>query len=394
MTFVLFDEPTNRANLLPLTFTRPVGEIRIGILTIREKWAAYLQSDLSYLTQDYLAEKFPLHADGDALFINGSICPNTELTQALRNMSPGQALYQQSVLIAFYGKAGHLKTAVSLSRQEFSGSLFVVNQVWDIFKKNGEALIADFALLTKNKSSQPLSDTVTVIGDRNQVFLEEGAIAEACIFNVSAGPVYLGKDAEVMEGSVVRGPFALCEHSVLKLSAKIYGPTTVGPQSKVGGEVSNSVIFGFSNKGHDGFLGNSVLGEWCNLGADTNNSNLKNNYGSVKLFNYRELKQMDTGLQFCGLIMGDHSKAGINTMFNTGTVVGVGANIFGGGFPPTHVPSFSWGGSDGFETYLVDKLAETAEKVFERRAMKFDAVERRIMIALFDKRIMVKDDAV
>lgn len=260
----------------------------------------------------------------------------------------------------------------------------MLNNVWELFQKNAEAIKSDFALLTKNRTSQPLSNTVTVIGDKNLVFLEEGAKAQACILNTSGGPIYLGKDAEIMEGSVVRGPLALCEHSALKLSTKIYGATTIGPHCKVGGEVNNSVIFGYTNKAHDGFLGNSVIGEWCNLGADTNNSNLKNNYSNVKIFNYNKNKQIDTGLQFCGLIMGDHSKSGINTMFNTGTVVGVGSNIYGGGFPNTVIPNFSWGGSGGFENYRLEKLFETAERVYERRGLKFGEVEKQILTSVYE----------
>jgi UDP-N-acetylglucosamine diphosphorylase/glucosamine-1-phosphate N-acetyltransferase len=238
-------------------------------------------------------------------------------------------------------------------------------------------------LLTHGRNSLPLSSTNTVIGNTSEVFIEEGAIIEAAILNTKSGPIYVGKDSEIMEGSVVRGPFALCEHSALKLGTKVYGPTTIGPYSKVGGEINNSVIFGFSNKAHDGFLGNSVIGEWCNLGADSNNSNLKNNYGNVKLFSYVEERPVDTGLQFCGLIMGDHSKCGINTMFNTGTVAGVGANIFGGGFPPTHIPDFSWGGAEGMEEYRFDKMLETAQRVYARRGLKISEDEKKILETIF-----------
>jgi UDP-N-acetylglucosamine diphosphorylase/glucosamine-1-phosphate N-acetyltransferase len=269
--------------------------------------------------------------------------------------------------------------------KELSEVGILVNNVWDIFSKNGDAIKQDFELLTKNKTSLPLSKTNTVIGDIKDIFLEEGAVVEAAILNTKSGPIYIGKDAEIMEGSVVRGPFALCEHSALKLSTKVYGPTTIGPHSKVGGEINNSVIFGYSNKAHDGFLGNSVIGEWCNLGADTNNSNLKNNYGNVKLYNYAQHKMVDTGLQFCGLTMGDHSKCGINTMFNTGTVVGVGANIFGGGFPPTHIASFSWGGAESMEEYKFEKMIETANRVYNRRSLIMSEEEKQILQSIFSK---------
>ncbi len=384
MNVILFDQEQAWKNLLPLTYTRPVSEIRIGILTIKQKWDLELNTTCTYYTRGYLSKKFPIKELGDSLFINGGICPTEGLISELKKLKPEQALVKNNELIALVGEAANLKSFSNFEKIEFKDSVLSVKNVWDVFQKNGEAIKLDFDILTKNKKSQPLSGSVTVIGNKNLIFLEEGAKAEACIFNTSGGPIYLSQDAEVMEGSVVRGPFALGEHSALKLSTKIYGPTTIGPHCKVGGEVNNSVIFGYTNKAHDGFLGNSVLGEWCNLGADTNNSNLKNNYGNVKLFNYLQNKMVDSGLQFCGLIMGDHSKSGINTMFNTGTVVGVGANIYGGSFPATHIPSYSWGGSEGFQTYRLDKMFETAEKVFERRSLKLDLTEKEILTTIFE----------
>jgi len=381
-SFVLFDEASARTNLLPLTFTRPVCEIRTGILSIREKWELVLNTKVHFLTQDYLQEKFPVAKTAVCVFINGKISPTKKLAETIGQLADRQALFSDQTLIAFKGEAGDLERIDKFEKLFFKDPFIEINQLWDIFQKNGAAIQADFELLTSGKKSKPLSNTVTVIGDKNLLFLEEGAKAEACILNTSDGPIYLGKDSEVMEGSVVRGPFALCEHSALKLSAKVYGPTTIGPHCKVGGEISNSVILGFSNKAHDGFLGNSVIGEWCNLGADSNNSNLKNNYGNVKLYHFGKKKQVDTGLQFCGLIMGDHSKCGINTMFNTGTVVGVGSNIYGGGFPPVFIENFSWGGSSGFEPYKLEKLFETAERVFERRGLKFDQTEKNILQAI------------
>lgn len=382
MNFVLFDDSEKWKDFLPLAFTRPLSEIRIGILTIKEKWELFLKTECSYSTQKYLSAKYPLKEEKENVFINSGFCPGASLCEAILSLKSGEALMKGDQLIALKGSLNDLQNASSLRKIEFSSETFSINNVWDLFQKNAEALKNDFELLTKGRKSQTLSSTVTVIGDKNLVFLEEGAKAEACILNTSSGPVYLGKEAEIMEGSVVRGPFALCEHSALKLSTKIYGATTIGPHCKVGGEVNNSVIFGYTNKAHDGFLGNSVIGEWCNLGADTNNSNLKNNYGNVKIFNYSKNKQIDTGLQFCGLIMGDHSKSGINTMFNTGTVVGVGSNIYGGGFPNTVIPNFSWGGSEGFENYRLEKLFETAERVYERRGLKFGAVDKQILTAI------------
>lgn len=384
MNYILFDDHTWQ-NLLPLTFTKPVAEIRIGILTITEKWEHYLNGKLTFQTQEYLNQKYKASYTNNAVFINGKICPTPELLAQINQLEFNTGIKKGNTLIAFRSNiASPLNIADALiSSVETSTMYTSVENVWDIFSKNGDAIKADFDLITRGRTSQPLSTSNTVIGDAKQIFLEEGAIVEASILNTNTGPIYIDKDAEIMEGSVVRGPFSLGEHAALKLSTKIYGPTTVGPHSKVGGEVNNSVIFAYSNKGHDGFLGNSVIGEWCNLGADTNNSNLKNNYGNVKLYNYSQKKMIDTGLQFCGLIMGDHSKCGINTMFNTGTVVGVGANIFGGGFPPTHISSFSWGGTDGMEEYKFDKMIETASRVFARRNLTVNAVEKDILEKIF-----------
>jgi UDP-N-acetylglucosamine diphosphorylase/glucosamine-1-phosphate N-acetyltransferase len=385
MNYTLFDDQTWK-NLLPLTFTKPVSEIRIGILTITEKWEKCLDAKMSFQTQGYLGKKYPSSANGETIFINGSVCPDPTVIDGIKNLSLETGLKQGTKLIAFRSGASSLNVTEAITNsKEINVNLLDVKNPWDIFSKNGEAIKRDFELLTKNKTSLSLSSSNTIVGDVKDIFLEDGAVVEAAILNTKNGPIYIGKDAEIMEGSVVRGPFALCEHSALKLSTKVYGATTIGPHCKVGGEVNNSVIFGYSNKAHDGFLGNSVIGEWCNLGADTNNSNLKNNYGNVKLFNYAQDKMIDTGLQFCGLIMGDHSKCGINTMFNTGTVVGVGANIFGGGFPPTHIPGFSWGGAEGMEEYKFDKMVETANRVYARRSLTMSADEKQILETISDQ---------
>jgi UDP-N-acetylglucosamine diphosphorylase/glucosamine-1-phosphate N-acetyltransferase len=382
---ILLDDSSWR-RLLPLTYTRPVAEIRVGILTIREKWEKYLKTKASYQCKDYLQAKFPVLHKGENLYVNSCILPDDKLTAAVKKLKVGEGLKKGSILVAYCTGDVVTEAAAVISKcLEWDKELLCIQNVWDIFSKNGEAIRNDFALLTKGKRSQILSKTNTVIGKKNFLFIEKGAKIEASILNTTGGPVYIGKNAEIMEGSVVRGPFALGEESVLKMSAKVYGPTTIGPHSKVGGEVNNSVIFGYSNKAHDGFLGNSVIGEWCNLGADTNNSNLKNNYGNVKLFSYVSNNLEDTGLQFCGLIMGDHSKCGINTMFNTGTVVGVGANIFGGGFPPTHIPCFSWGGPEGFSTYRLEKMFETAIRVYARRHINLENSEKKILETVFNE---------
>ena len=390
MNVILFDDPLIRTNLLPLTFARPVADIRIGILTIREKWERYLKKNTSTKTQSYLSTKYPIeyNIDTDNIWINGSVLPNAALLKEIKKLQPEQVLLNDKTIIAVNsGNNKAFPDDVTL-RPGFitintTSEIIQVRVPWDIFSKNDVALRADFHLLTNGRKSQPISPTNQVIGT-NAIFLEEGAKAECSILNASTGPIYIGKDAEIMEGCIIRGPFALGEHAALKLGTKIYGATTIGPHSKAGGEVSNSVIFGYSNKAHDGFLGNSVIAEWCNLGADTNNSNLKNNYGVVKIWNYGIKDYVATGLTFCGLIMGDHSKCGINTMFNTGTVVGVNANIFGAGFPPTHVPSFSWGGGEGFTTYKLQNAFDVAARVFERRGMIFDEQEQKILTHIFE----------
>ncbi|NER18485.1 GlmU family protein [Spongiivirga citrea] len=384
MNYILFDGPSRNA-LLPFTYTRPVADIRIGILTIREKWEHYLGNTTTTITEDYLAEKYPMVELEQNIMINASYTPNEDLVDLVKNLKADQAIFQQDEVIAFYANEG--QEEIDLTNYEkisFEGDVLTVKTTWDIFSKNAEAMQTDFDLITADRTSQPISDTNQVIAPEN-IFLEEGAKVECSILNATTGPIYIGKDAEIMEGSIIRGGLAMCEHSVLKLGAKIYGATTLGPYCKVGGEVNNSVLFGYSNKGHDGFLGNSVLGEWCNLGADTNNSNLKNNYAPVRLWSYETEGFAKTGLQFCGLMMGDHSKSGINTMFNTGTVVGVSANIFGSGFPRNFVPSFSWGGAVGFTTYKTNKAYEANAVMMSRRGVEFDAREQAILDHIFEE---------
>ena len=384
MNYILFDGPY-RNNLLPFTYTRPVADIRVGILTIRQKWESYLEYTTTTVTEDYLSDKFPMVEMEDNIMINASFLPNLEVTEFVKNLKHNQALFKGEDVIAFFAKEGEeVKDFSKFEAVEFEGDILKIEHTWDIFSKNGEAIEEDFRLITKDRKSEPIPATVNTINPEN-IFIEKGAKLNFATLNASSGPIYIGRDAEIMEGSVVRGPLALCNNATLKLATKIYGPTTVGPHSKVGGEVNNSVLFGYSNKGHDGFLGNSVLGEWCNLGADTNNSNLKNNYAEVRLWNYQTGGFARTGLQFCGLMMGDHSKCGINTMFNTGTVVGVSANIFGSGFPRNFVPSFSWGGNSGFVTYKTNKAFEVAEVVMARRKEEFTDKDKTILEHVFEE---------
>ena len=382
MNYILFDGSA-RNKLLPFTYTRTVADIRVGILTIREKWEKMLGFTTSTVTEDYLIDKFPMIEMEQNIFINASILPTENLVNLIQNLSENKALFIDDEPLAFFAKEDQ-----EIDFETFDVILYTnddilrIENTWDIFKLNGEAIKRDFKLLTSDRESQPIPE-MTIAFNKDQIFIEEGAVLPLCSLNANDGPIYIGKDSEIMEGSMIRGPFALCENATIKMGAKIYGATTIGPHSKVGGEVNNCVIFGYSNKGHDGFLGNSVVGEWCNIGADTNNSNLKNNYAEVRLWDYETEGFAKTGLQFCGLMMGDHSKCGINTMFNTGTVVGVSANIFGSGFPRNFIPSFSWGGSAGMITYKTNKAFEVAKVVMSRRDIAFTEVDIQILEHIF-----------
>lgn len=382
MNIVFFDAGF-REKLLPLAATRPVADIRVGILTIREKWLHDLGAAASTTqTAAHLSAKYPYKKSKTELWISSTVCPTPEIAAAAKKLKPGDLLQAGEQHIAQCQAEGVDENGNRIAAG--SEPLTVINRPFDIFKNNGTEIKRDFERLTRGKKSQPVSPTNTIIGPKDQLFLAPGAKVEASVINTTDGPVYIGPDAEVMEGCLIRGPFALCDHAVLKMGAKVYGATTIGPGCKVGGEVNNVVFFANSNKAHDGFLGNAVIGEWCNLGADSNCSNLKNNYGEVSLYNYHTHKAEKTGLQFCGLIMGDHAKCGINTMFNTGTVVGVCANVFGAGFPDTFVPDFSWGGKDGMATYDFEKACETIERVYARRNQQLDATEREILKAIFN----------
>lgn len=389
--YILFDDPVVRTQLLPITYTRPISEIRIGILTIAEKWSKRLPQAVSFMTEKYLSSKFPLEIAQDNVIINGALCPNAKWIEAIQTLPSNTLLQKNGQFLAFRCDR---ETAKSFDGKNFSSQVnlieiqedaLLITDPWHIFQYNALQIQEDFDLITKGRKSAVISDPHTIVYHPERVFVEKGADIKAAVLNASTGPIYIGKNTQVQEGSLIRGSFALCEGSHVNMGAKIKGDTTIGPHCKVGGEVSNSVILGFSNKGHDGFIGNSVIGEWCNLGADTNTSNLKNNYAPVKLWNYAKGGFKNTGLQFCGLIMGDHSKCGINTMFNTGTVVGVSANIFGSGFPRNFVPSFSWGGAHGFETFSIPKAFEVAERVMERRGKSLDQGEKDILQEIFDQ---------
>jgi UDP-N-acetylglucosamine diphosphorylase/glucosamine-1-phosphate N-acetyltransferase len=384
MNYILFDGAVRTA-LLPFTYTRPVADIRVGILTIREKWEKYLGLTTTTITEEYLEEKYPMVEMEQNVLINASFIPTENLVAQVKNLSENEAIFIGEDVIAFYSKESQEEVDLSAYTQlEFEEELLQIKNTHDIFSLNEKAIQLDFELITEGRESQPIPKDVHTI-NKEDIFIEEGASVVYASLNASKGPIYIGKDAEILEGSLIRGPFAMCENSVVKMGAKIYGATTLGPFSKVAGEINNSVLFGYSNKGHEGYLGNSVLGEWCNIGADTNNSNLKNNYAEVKIWSYETGRFAKTGLQFCGLIMGDHSKCGINTMFNTGTVVGVSVNIFGSGFPRNFIPSFSWGGASGFTTYQTKKVFEVAEVVLKRKNLILEEQDKKILEHVFEE---------
>ena len=383
MNYILYDGSVRNA-LLPFTYTKPVADLRIGILTIRQKWEKHLGFTTTTLSEEYLEEKYPMVEMAKNVMINASFLPTTSLVEIINGLKENQAVYNNNEVIAFYTTENQEEVNFeAYDKIEFKDDVLQICNTWDLFSLNDAAIRLDFDLITEGRDSQPIPKGVNYL-NKEDIFIEEGAEVLFSTLNASTGPIYIGKDALIMEGSLVRGPFSLGNDAVLKMGAKIYGATTVGPNCKVGGEVNNSVIMGNSNKGHEGYLGNSVLGEWCNIGADSNNSNLKNNYAEVKLWSYETERFAKTGLQFCGLMMGDHSKCAINTMFNTGTVVGVSANIYGSNFPRNFIPSFSWGGAAGFSEYQVSKAIETASLVFARKGLEFDVQEQRILQHVFE----------
>lgn len=395
MNFYLFDSTEIHENLLPLSFTRPVADFRCGIITIREKWEKYLpDAEIRYYPVEYLREKFGDIDDPEAehIFIAGNILPRPSLVKLISSLKPGEAILKEETPLIFYGSLNQFKAKKwkAVRSEEVINTL---DYVFDIFLKNGEEIIRDFQLITKGRRSHPLPACVKKIsssnlkGLRRLIFIEKGAKVECSSINLTRGPVYIGKDAVLMEGANIRGPFALCEASEIKMGAKIYEGTTIGPHCKVGGELSNAVFFGYSNKAHDGFLGNAVLGEWCNIGAGTNASNLKNDYSLIRVWNYHTQSFMRTDLQFCGLIMGDHSKIGVNCMINTATVIGVGVNIHGSGFPRNFVPCFCEGSpTTGFTTVSFDKFIDTAERVMKRRNLEPTQEDISILTHIYNKK--------
>ncbi len=384
MNIILYDDPKIKQQLLPLTFLRPVAGIRLGILTIAEKWEKYSDSKVSYSVDTYLAPKFPLNAMADNVFINGCICPTHEIWEAIQLLEKDDVLGSNGRVIA--ARLSELPQDFENLKvtKEIQSNVTAIQHTWDIFAENGQQIEADFKLVTEGRQSQKISDPHTIVYGIENVFVEEGVEFKAAIINAEEGPIYIGKNAKIMEGAIMRGPISVGEGTHVNMNAKIRSNTTLGPFCRAGGEINNVVMFGNSNKGHEGFLGNAVVGEWCNIGADTNNSNLKNNYTSVKMWDYLQQGFVETGRQFCGLVMGDHSKCGINTMFNTGTVVGIAANIFGAGFPRNFIPSFSWGGAGGFTSYKLDRFFEMADNMMERRNVKLTDLDRELLSYIFE----------
>lgn len=384
MNYILFDSDVRTA-LLPFTYTRPVADIRIGILTIREKWEKYLGLTTTTITAAHLEEKYPMVEMEENILLNASFCPTAALVAKVKKLTKNEALFQGEDVIAFYTTDEQEEVNFdSYTQIEFEEELIQIKNTCDIFTFNGAAIQQDFELVTEDRTSEPIPEGVQVLNKEN-IFIEEGAEILFATLNASEGPIYIGRDAQIMEGASIRGPFAMGANAVLKMGAKIYKDTTLGPYCKVGGEVNNAVIFGYSSKGHDGYLGNSVIGEWCNIGAGTSTSNLKNNYAEVKLWEYETGRFAKTGLQFCGLMMGDHSKCAINTMFNTGTVVGVSANIFGSGFPRNFIPSYSWGGAAGFVTFQMNKVYEVVTAVLQRKKLPFEEMDKKILDCVFEE---------
>ncbi|WP_028663715.1 putative sugar nucleotidyl transferase [Runella zeae] len=383
--FIIYDDSSIRPWLLPFTFTRPVSEIRCGIWTLTQKWQHFLKARPSFLTESYLQPKFPLLTTDDNVFLNGAVCATKSIAKAVGSLNEGEALIGNDLIIAYRSPYEVVDPKNELKLISFIESFTVIRRVWDIYGENGAQIKADFEAITHNRTSQPIDDPYTYCYAPHQIFVEEGANIRASVLNAQNGPIYIGKNATIHEGSVIVGPFSLGNNATVNWGAKMRMNTSIGPYCKIGGEVSNSVLFGCSNKGHDGFLGNSVLGEWCNLGANCNNSNLKNDYTNVKLYSYATHTLEDSNRLFCGLFMGDFTKAGISTMFNTGTVVGVNVNVFGAGFQPKHIPSFSWGGAaEGFTEYRLEKALQVVEETISRKGEPFTESDQEILKHVFE----------
>ncbi|MDI9357037.1 MAG: putative sugar nucleotidyl transferase [Chitinophagaceae bacterium] len=387
MHIILLDNPITKKNLLPLTYIRPVSNIRCGIFTIHEKWKKYTNTTVSILTEEYLHTKFPPQYSQKNIYVDSSTIPNKKLVDAVCNLKNNEGLFFENTLIAFsldthltYSEAIRFNTA---KKTIFTHSYKSIQKVWNIFEFNAEEIQNDFSLVTHKRNSYLISDPFSHVYASKNIFIEENVSIKSAILNAETGPIYIGANTEVGEGTIIRGPVALCENVTTNMGTKLRPNTTIGPFSKVGGEISSSVLFGYSNKAHDGFLGNSVIAEWCNLGANTNTSNLKNNYKNVSMWNYETKSLEETAVLFCGIIMGDYSRSSINTMFNTGTTVGIGCNIFGHGFPKKYIPNFTWSDSQNDTLYAIEKLLETIENMFQRRKKIYTDEDKQLLQYLY-----------
>lgn len=392
---ILYDTKADYGNLLPITFARPISGIRVGITTLREKWEALVPGRYFIETADIMCDRLPDEIRNDeTLYVCSSVIPTRAVADAVGSLRPGECLVgTDGRTVAFRGSChkdyleedcGEISRGDAACRV-FPDEVRRLRYVFDIFLNNSFALNEDYRRLTSGRESRELPCSNLVLGPYEdedglpRIFLEEGAQVEGAVINLREGPVYIGRGAKVMEGSCIRGALALCDNAQVRMGAKIYGATTLGPWCKAGGELSNVVMLGYSNKSHDGYLGNAVIGEWCNIGAGVNASNLKNDYSKIRIWNYVQKRFIHTDLQFCGLIMGDHSKAGVNCMFNTATVLGVGVNVHGSGFPRVFVPSFSEGSaSAGFTDVSLKKFFDIAARVMSRRGHEIDDREKKI----------------
>lgn len=388
---IFFDSNYLFDNFLPLTFLRPSADLRIGILKIHEKWQKRLENDqISFLTKNYLQDKFKINFSEKNIYINGNLLPNENICLQIKDLAENESIFLGEYLLAFVSKKKfenyeNLYQNAQVSKvQKINEAKLLIN-IWDLFLENRDQIVADFELITKNRKSLPIKDPNTVVYGKENIFLEEGAKVKSAILDAEDAPIYLGKNSTVELGAIIRGAFAICEGGIVGMGAKMRGNSTFGKFCKVGGEVNNSIFQDFSNKGHDGFLGNSLIGEWCNFGADSNTSNMKNNYSQVKIWDFNTNNYISSNLQFVGVIMGDHVKCGINTMLNTGTVVGTGANIFDAGFPPKFVPPFAWGNTNNFQTFRLAEMLETCQKVMLRRNQNLSKIDQKILETVFEQ---------
>ena len=373
----------DREHLLPFVYLRSVADVFMGALSFQDRWKQLMTDSVSVETADSLRESEESTPDRCVL---AALIPTTSFVEAVQALAPNQKLVCDDLLLAYHGELPSNDPNLQSYQSIFidQSAFTYIQHSWDIFLCNAHALKHDIPLLSKNRISNAISDTNLTIGD-GSIFIAPQVNMEGVTLNTTEGPIFIDEGATIMEGCLLRGPLYVGKNSVIKMGAKVYANCSVGPSVKVGGEINNVVFFGNSNKGHDGFLGNAVIGEWCNIGAGTSASNLKNDYGLVRVWDYASGNFTKTDLQFCGLLMGDHSQCAIQTTFNTATVVGIGCNLFGLGFPRQFIPSFSRGGAQGFTENRLDKVIETAKAMKKRRGVDFTSADSDRLEAIFEK---------